>query len=153
MNLQIRLSLLVHICVGGFCKLKTYLPTLVPRISPWSFIISNVEARKLRSKIDSADTSLIPALGQQGRADLWVRGQIGPPRQCQENQRYRENPCQTNQRTRRKGENKSKIYQPCRDWKCQGVCEGLPRGVPTRSEKGKGEGGKILGVSGYKVNK
>jgi hypothetical protein len=45
---------------------------------------------------------LIPALGRQGQADFWVRGQLGLQSEFQDSQGYTEKPCLKKQKQKTK---------------------------------------------------
>jgi hypothetical protein len=50
-------------------------------------------------------TSLIPALGRQWQADVWVRGQPGLQSEFQDSQDYTEKPCLKKTKTKTKQNN------------------------------------------------
>jgi hypothetical protein len=54
---------------------------------------------------------LIPALGRQGQADFWVRGQSGLQSEFQVSQGYTEKPCLKNQKNQKPNQTKTKEKQ------------------------------------------
>ena len=50
-------------------------------------------SKKNKQKLSSSDGTLIPALGRQREADLWVWGQSGIQKEFGDSQDYMEKPC------------------------------------------------------------